>query len=538
MFMAVGEARHVHQGAIGSSGETPDAEAVLGQLERILASGDFDASPRSRAFIRFIVEETLAGRQDALTQSAIATRVFNRRDDFDPTVDPIVRIQAGRLRRSLERYYLLSGAADPLRIELPRGSYVPVARWGTERQERPHEERAGRGPADRDGWPTVVVNLFEIGGAGSELEVVAERLEDQLCVEMGRYGDVRVVRRRELDQLGRAPHERGDFELSGRVSLDEGGPCVTSRLLDGRNASQIWAHDYRGASNAQAAFYEETARRIAAHVASEQGVVAKQLWSEQRQRPVAKLLPYDAILLSYQFFFNRDPADFEAAREALQRVISVWPECGLAWVQLSRLYLANWALEVAPLDTPIDEAVALAQHAVRLDPSSQRARAALAGALLVKGELAASRAEAERAYALDPDSLVYLEWIGWLLTLAGDWERGPALVRRSLSRNPSHIAITVHALWADHFRRGEFEDAYQVALLLGDATVFWRALMRAACLGQLGRVAEAKQEVVKLLQQRPDFVGRGRTLIGRYIKFPDLFERVVEGLAKAGLTLD
>src|SRR4030042_7024078 len=80
---------------------TPEAGDVLGGLERILANGDFDASPRSRAFIRFIVEETLAGRQEGLTQDAIATQAFHRREDFDPTVDPIVRLQAGRVRRAL-----------------------------------------------------------------------------------------------------------------------------------------------------------------------------------------------------------------------------------------------------------------------------------------------------------------------------------------------------------------------------------------------------------------------------------------------------
>ena len=72
----------------------------------------------------------------------------------------------------------------------------------------------------------------------------------------------------------------------------------------------------------------------------------------------------------------------------------------------------------------------------------------------------------------------------------------------------------------------------------GDATFFWRALMRAACLGHLGRVAEAKHETAELLQRKPDFASRGRTLIGRFIKFPDLVEPIVDGLAKARRSLD
>jgi adenylate cyclase len=126
---------------------------VLGGLERILASGDFDGSPRSRGFLRFIVEETLAGRQDGLTQAAIAVKVFGRRADFDPTVDPIVRIQAGRLRRSLERYYLLTGAGDPVRIELPRGSYVPVLRWADTGGASEAGANGAEPAEDPGGWP-------------------------------------------------------------------------------------------------------------------------------------------------------------------------------------------------------------------------------------------------------------------------------------------------------------------------------------------------------------------------------------------------
>ena len=107
-----------------------------------------------------------------------------------------------------------------------------------------------------------------------------------------------------------------------------------------------------------------------------------------------------------------------------------------------------------------------------------------------------------------------------------------------MARNPGHIPEALQALWADHVRRGEFEEAYQVALRLRDATFFWRAVMLACCLGHLGRVAEPKHEVAEIIERKPDFSNRGRTLIGRLIKLPELFERVVDGLGKAGLALD
>ena len=247
MARTIGEVPGVAQDQQWVGGATLDRDVVVGQLERILSSDDFDASPRSRAFFSFIVEEMLAGRQEELTQSVIATRVFERRDDFNPTVDPIVRIQAGRLRRSLERYYLMAGAADAVRIELPRGTYVPLTRW-----THPGEESAREAPAvgrtlDADGWPSVIVSVFDAEGA--ELAAAAEWLQEEMCIEMGRYGDVSVVLQRDLDQLGAAGFGQGDFALSGHLSCSESGLRVHARLVDCRNARQVWAEEYRAPSN-------------------------------------------------------------------------------------------------------------------------------------------------------------------------------------------------------------------------------------------------------------------------------------------------
>jgi len=90
--------------------------AIRAQLARILASPEFEATDRMRDFLRFVVEEKLAGRAQSLNAYTIAIAVFDRDEEFNGTNDPIVRIQAGRLRRALERYYLTAGAQDPVRI--------------------------------------------------------------------------------------------------------------------------------------------------------------------------------------------------------------------------------------------------------------------------------------------------------------------------------------------------------------------------------------------------------------------------------------
>jgi hypothetical protein len=104
----------------------PSPEAVREQLQRVVDSPVFEASERRKRFLRYVVEEMLAGRADRLKGYAIATAVFDRDDTFDPQTDPVVRLEARRLRRALEHYYLTAGRDDPIRIEIPKGGYTPI----------------------------------------------------------------------------------------------------------------------------------------------------------------------------------------------------------------------------------------------------------------------------------------------------------------------------------------------------------------------------------------------------------------------------
>lgn len=500
-----GGACAVHDRVEPQGAPAPPADDIQRELQAVLDSPHFDASPRSRAFLRFIVEETLGGRQAGLTQLAIATRVFGRRGDFDPTIDPVVRIQAGRLRRSLERFYLMAGPREGLRLELPRGTYVPVFRHEVARPGVP----ASAAAPDPGGWPDVVLDFHGTSVA---------RFVDHLALELGRYADVPVVRREELESLHATLPGRHRFVLAGELSEDVGGARVAVRLVEHRTARQVWAEEYAGRSTADE-FQAETARVVAARVASEQGVVVSALLGDGHPAPGDEST-YAALLRSYRFFLARDPAELAPTLAALRRAVERDPACALAWLQLARLHVANHAFEIAPADTSLGQGLACALAAVRLDPSNQRVRSGLAFALLVKGELAAGQAEAEAALALSPDSLAYLETLGWLLAMLGDWERGLHVVRTAVARNPHHMPVAWHALWADHLRRGEPERAYQAALQYRDTGFFWRCVMQASCLGLLGRGGEADDVVAELLRLRPAFRGRGRELIGRLTSSP------------------
>ena len=103
------------------------AEAVAAELERILESHEFAQSWRLKALLRYLVNKTLRGEQGELKEYSIALAVFERAPSFDPKEDTIVRAQARRLRQVLATYYQTpAGRGDPVRIEIPKGGYVPV----------------------------------------------------------------------------------------------------------------------------------------------------------------------------------------------------------------------------------------------------------------------------------------------------------------------------------------------------------------------------------------------------------------------------
>src|SRR6516165_5417193 len=102
-----------------------DPEQVRVQLQRILGSATFADAERGSRFVRFVVQAVLEGRSDEVKESVIGVEVFGRSTSFDPKTDPIVRVEAGRLRSRLNTYYQNEGKADPVLISLPKGGYVP-----------------------------------------------------------------------------------------------------------------------------------------------------------------------------------------------------------------------------------------------------------------------------------------------------------------------------------------------------------------------------------------------------------------------------
>jgi hypothetical protein len=136
-------------------------EQIRQELDRVLASHEFRASKRSQEFLRYVTESTLRGQTDMLKERTIGIEVFGRSTDYEPSDDATVRVKAGEVRKRLGIYYSSEGAQDPVRIELPSGTYVPEFRVAEVKASTP---AVSAGPPRRSRWPLAAAAVLFAAG--------------------------------------------------------------------------------------------------------------------------------------------------------------------------------------------------------------------------------------------------------------------------------------------------------------------------------------------------------------------------------------
>jgi tetratricopeptide (TPR) repeat protein len=332
------------------------------------------------------------------------------------------------------------------------------------------------------------------------------------------------------------------FVIEGNIR--EAGNFIKAvvNLIDTRTSTQIWSNTQRFARdlNSIIRFQEEVAAIAGAIIAGEQGVIFRALSAESKNKHPSQLNTYESILLYHQYDLTLSPHDFVRAFEALERARINEPECGQVWTFLARLYANIFSLEIPGFDVRDSENKALeyAENGARLNPDDQGSRGMLAFVRMLNNDISAARREINLAYELNPKSLYLMDGIGYVKTLLGEWELGPTLIKKVIKLNPYYKPVVHYGLWVDCLRRHDFQNAYLETTGLRRPAIFWYPLAKASTLGLLDKIEEGKKFAESLMEMKPDFKERGRILIGRYIKFNDIADCVIEGLDKVGVTID
>lgn len=285
----------------------PGAEAVRQELERVLESSAFKGTPRRKKLLRYLVDELLGGRGGELKGYSIATLVFDRDDSFDPQADPVVRLEARRLRHDLDGYYASAGRENPLRITIPKGQYAPVIEWaesevavqqsppvsgmvadatpsvspligyGDIGVARPYRRTAFIAVASllflfgilaysfftpkaaiadhrsMENGTSIVVLPFDTDSSNPRNVLLATGMADEIMGGINRFGGVRLYLASGLATKvsGNDPIQIGrdldlTYVLSGTMEVDEPGGMlrVTTRLVDVKTQRILWIGSY------------------------------------------------------------------------------------------------------------------------------------------------------------------------------------------------------------------------------------------------------------------------------------------------------
>jgi hypothetical protein len=197
------------------------AEEIQQALWLVLRSAIFAKAPRASQLLRFLVDRSSCAAAD-LSACTIAAEVFGRDPDaFDPSLDPIVRVQVGRLRDKLNRYYCDGECAAPLRFEIPVGTCMPVV------------TRARLQPAGSDAAAIQFVAVKLIGSADGR--GFCRGFNEQLLYELYRAFGSRIS---VPGATARHLHRR----LEGSLRVEDSRVRVSLRLIDSGSGRLLWAH--------------------------------------------------------------------------------------------------------------------------------------------------------------------------------------------------------------------------------------------------------------------------------------------------------
>ena len=244
--------------------------------------------------------------------------------------------------------------------------------------------------------------------------------------------------------------------VEGNIRDDSNGFKVIVNLLDVKNSRQIWSDTqwFDKSLTQIIKFQEEVAAIVGAKIAGEYGIMPRIMAGESASKQPEELQSYEAILRYHQYDQTLIPEDFLRAFEALESAITREPECGLLWTFLARLYGNIFSLEIPGFDLADSERKALeyAEKGARLNPDNQATIGILAYVRMLHNDISGARRDINLAYSLNPNSLYLMDGIGYLLTLLGDWEQGPSLIRKAMRLNPFYKPVVHYALWVDCLR--------------------------------------------------------------------------------------
>jgi TolB-like protein/Flp pilus assembly protein TadD len=442
--------------------EGPSPTAIERQLNTILSSETFVHSPQLCRFLRFVVEQEMAGKGGQLKEYVLAVQVLRKDESFDPRIDTAVRTEARRLRQKLAEYYQSEGRQDPVEIALPKGSYRAVSRTRLEPASPPAVPSKGSPrPLFRVasgavlalvgavGWwfwttvtatphvPSIAILPLENLSADPEQEYFSDGMTDALLTDLAKIHGLSVISRTSVMQYKRTKkpvHEiarelKVDYVVEGTVTRAGGRVRISAQLIAVRSDHHIWAESYERAGTDILSLQAEIAEAIAEQVHTH---VTPQEQARLGGHPV-NLEAQDLYLKGRFNWQTRDTGRLQASIEYFNQAIAKDQTYALPYVGLSDSYAV---LGYQPDRKDYAElACRAARKAMELDAKLGDAYASLSQCV-DQWDWHRREEYFRRALELSPSYSTAHQWYGAMLIGMGRERDGLFELRRAVELDP------------------------------------------------------------------------------------------------------
>ena len=537
-------------------------EDIRDQVKRVLSSAQLSNSNILTGLLHFIVNETLEGRANELKEYNIGIQALKREENFNPQLDSIVRIHAGRLRRALNEYYHEDGVKDPITIHVPKGSYVPT-----------FELRAVPVPltlADKNGSETevaayankeipqkrtrvlpklyfsfndkrsIAVLPFKKIGSGDALKYFSQGIGEYLSTELTLFENLKVlsyysgrrIPRQMSDVRSIGTALEADYLITGSVQgFGNSAVRVHVRLNRIETGDQLWAKTYeqKDSSERYNHFLEDVVENILAAVTGIDGVIAR--YETSKKSPLSVERENDSLNYWYARYRNKfDKPTMIKAKHYYREIIKNEPDNALALAYLSEILSSEMLLSQSIDENAIELGLGYALHAIKIDPYCQQGYLALAMNKLRSKNFEECFRALEQGLEVNPKSVDYKGTIGAMLIYAGQFESGAKILAQAVHLNP-------HLPWWQCLSYSYYlyhQQLYQDALLWADRTyknIVWVPLVKAASYGQLGQLENA---IILLDDMKKQFVFEDLSMDGlkRIFNSDKILKDIMDGLHK------
>jgi len=431
---------------------------VKEHLDRVLGSESFEQADRLKRFLTFVVNETLAGRGDQLKEFLIGIEVFDKESSFDPRTDPIVRVQARRLRSRLEKYYAEKGQRDAVHIELPKGGYAPVFK---------HVESAAPKRSVTAAFVsrnTIAIAPFADHSQFGDQDYFCHGIRDELIHALSKLEHVRLVGwdRTRLERHGSLQLvEPSDAALviTGGVRKFGQRLRVTVHIIDAANGCFLWTESIDRNADDVLLIQEEIATTVAEKLKTELlGAGA----APSGRRPTENLAAYNLYLQGRYHLNQRTEEGLRKAAEFFERAILEDAQYSMAYSGLADAYglLGHYGV-LAPAEV-WTKAASNAATAVLVDDKSAEAHTSLAHVKSTQDwDWLGAEREFRRAINLDPRYPTAHHWYG-ISCLAPLGRLDEALQELLLAQALDPVSpIIARDLAVIHYYRRDFDAALE-----------------------------------------------------------------------------